>query len=66
MKTQDMNAYEEQHWRVLGMCIWARRKALGWSQQDLAEATGLSRTEIQYIQAGRSRLLIHSNRGIAP
>ncbi|MFZ4593292.1 MAG: helix-turn-helix domain-containing protein [Verrucomicrobiaceae bacterium] len=50
---RQMNEMEERYWRVIGHCVRERRRALHWSQADLAARTGLSRGEIQHIESHR-------------
>jgi transcriptional regulator with XRE-family HTH domain len=40
--------------RLLGERVAALRSALGWSQEGLAERTGLSRNQIQNIEKNRN------------
>lgn len=44
---------------VLGDRIRARREKLGLTQQELAEAVGLSRTSVTNIERGRQAVLVH-------
>lgn len=48
-----LNEHEDRHWRVLAHCLKRRRLAAGLSQQDLADRSGLSISEIQHIEHGR-------------
>lgn len=40
----------------VGSLIFARRKALGWTQQQLAARVGFSRSQIANIEVGKSDL----------
>lgn len=49
----------------IGRRIKAEREALGFSQIDLAQEIGLTRTSITNIEAGRQRMLIQTLYAIA-
>ena len=49
---REMDRIEDRHWQALGLVVCERRKGMGWSQEELARRTGLSRSEIQYIERG--------------
>ena len=50
---RSMDALEAEYWTVVGLCVKLRREAAGWSQAELARRTGLSRSEVQYIENAR-------------
>jgi len=50
---------EDALYREIGMHIRKERKDLGFSQIELAEEVGLTRTSIVNIETGRQRLPIH-------
>lgn len=50
---------EEALYREIGWRIRKERDELGFSQADLAQEIGLTRTSIVNIEAGRQRLPIH-------
>jgi transcriptional regulator with XRE-family HTH domain len=45
----------EDYWKLLGDCIRQRRLKLGLSQEQLAKAARISRTEQQYIEGATRR-----------
>lgn len=49
----------ETPYKRLGEFCVRRRKALGWTQQELADRMGLVRSSIANIETGRQRLLLH-------
>lgn len=49
----------EPVYRLLGAKIEQTRTILGWTQQELANKVGLTRTSVCNIEAGRQRLLLH-------
>ena len=55
----------EPVYRMLGAAIQRTRDALGWTQDDLAQRVGLTRTSITNIEAGRQRVLLHDVEKIA-
>jgi len=48
-----------------GELLRSRRKAAGITQEQFADATGLSRTSISNIESGRQRILLHQLFGFA-
>jgi transcriptional regulator with XRE-family HTH domain len=51
---RDSTLYEE-----VGAVIARRRKALGFTQADIAAALGMSRAAVTNIEAGRQNLYLH-------
>lgn len=49
----------EPVYRLLGAKIEVVRTTLGWTQLELAQKVGLTRTSIVNIEAGRQRILLH-------
>ena len=49
----------------VGYNIKAWREHLGYTQAELAEAVGLTRTSINNIEAGRQRVMLHMVQKIA-
>jgi transcriptional regulator with XRE-family HTH domain len=58
LKKNELDALEERYSRIIGHCVRERRMSLSWSQQRLADASGLSRAEIQFVERGRRRAKI--------
>lgn len=52
-------------YKAIGMRIRNRRKALGWTQQRLAEMSDLSDTNISHIERGATKLSLPSLIAIA-
>lgn len=50
---------QSQFYSRLAQEIRARRKSLGKTQEELAEALGLKRTSVVNVEAGRQKLLLH-------
>lgn len=50
---------DEMLYREIGLRVRKERKELGFSQMELAEEVGLTRTSIVNIETGRQRLPIH-------
>lgn len=46
-------------YRLFGAKVEQIRTTLGWTQAELAEKVGLTRTSITNIEAGRQRVLLH-------
>jgi len=46
--------------RTLGQRIRARRLALGWSQEELADASGLHWSFVSQVERGQRNLGLHS------
>ena len=49
----------EDIYRTIAARIRQLREARGFTQQDLAEATGLSRPAVVNIETGRQRIMVH-------
>lgn len=49
---------EREYWHWLGRCLRQFRLQANLNQQQLAEAAGLSRAELQFIEAGKRRAKI--------
>ena len=49
----------EPVYRLLDAKIEVVRTTLGWTQLELAQKVGLTRTSIVNIEAGRQRILLH-------
>ncbi len=49
---------EARFYGLLGQTIRARRELLGFTQGQVAEALGLSRTSVVNIERGRQRLIV--------
>jgi len=54
---RDMDA--DQIYKNLGNRIRSLRKSLGWTQDRLAKAVGISRASLANIEAGRQQVLVH-------
>lgn len=50
----------DQFYRAVGAKVAEARTMRGMSQNDLAEAVGLSRASVANIEAGRQRMLAHT------
>lgn len=50
----------ESIYATIGHAIQSERDALGFSQSDLAQELGLTRTSVTNIEAGRQRLQVHT------
>ncbi len=50
---------EQSIYVEIGRCVLEERKALGFTQTDLAKEVGILRTSIANIEAGRQRLPIY-------
>ena len=46
-------------YRRLGRTVADQRRALGLSQEDIAERVGLSRASIANLESGRQRIMVH-------
>lgn len=46
-------------YKNLGSRIRSLRKSLGWTQDRLAKAVGISRASLANIEAGRQQVLVH-------
>lgn len=44
--------------RAIGTRLRSRRRAVGWSQQQLAAAAGLARTYVSDIEQGRANITL--------
>lgn len=51
----DKNEQETEYWRILGRCLREWRLLAGLSQEKLAKKAGISRAELQFIEAGQRR-----------
>lgn len=49
----------DQIYKNLGNRIRSLRKSLGWTQDRLAKAVGISRASLANIEAGRQQVLVH-------
>jgi transcriptional regulator with XRE-family HTH domain len=48
----EMEACLRRFFNLLGRCVFARRKALNKTQEQVAEDSGLSRSEVQFAENG--------------
>lgn len=53
------NMDADQIYKNLGSRIRSLRKSLGWTQDRLAKAVGISRASLANIEAGRQQVLVH-------
>lgn len=53
LSIQQLDQLEKLRSKMTGLAVRERRLALGWSQRELADRAGISRTEVQYIESAK-------------
>lgn len=51
----DKDEQETEYWTILGRCLREWRLQAGLSQEKMAKKAGISRAELQFIEAGKRR-----------